>query len=162
MGIPLKWFVVMFETPEEQASVEAPMRAYIQALDFGLAARYGEAYLQTAKEKGLFPSDTQITQVDLIGTLVVAVIPYGEKESVMPNTVLKIPIRDNIKESPLTASGDAGADSGADERDRFPIGRDSGLSPRDTSVTAAINSGKTGAKAGVSSTEGEGGPGQVG
>ncbi len=64
----------------------------------------------------------------------------------MPNTILRIPIRDNIKESPLTASGDAGADSGADERDRFPIGRDAGLSARDSSVSKKINGGSDGTK----------------
>jgi hypothetical protein len=64
----------------------------------------------------------------------------------MPNTELKIPVRDNVKESPITALGDAIADPGADERDRMPIGRDAGLSARDKSVNAKINGGSDGTK----------------
>jgi len=55
-----------------------------------------------------------------------------------------------------------GMDVGADVRDRAAVGRDAGLSSRDRSVTNAINRGMCGAKAGVSSTEGEGGPGSIG
>jgi hypothetical protein len=55
-----------------------------------------------------------------------------------------------------------GMDPGADARDRAMIGRDPGLSSRDIGVSNAINRGMCGVKAGVSSTEGEGGPGAIG
>lgn len=76
------------------------------------------------------------------------------------NTKLRYRVPRDVGDRELMDS--EGMDPGADERDRMAIGRDAGMSPRDVSVSKAINSGMCGVKAGVSSTEGEGGPGAIG